>query len=46
MTAYAISSNGTTGKFKESLKATGPIEGSVDGLPFAGSGALTGKGAN
>ena len=45
-TTYSYSYNGSTGKFKESIKAAGPIEGTFYGYPFTGTGAITTKGSN
>jgi hypothetical protein len=41
---WKSSYNGNNGKFSESIHAQGPLEGSVSGDDFVGSGTMTGKG--
>jgi hypothetical protein len=41
---WKFSINGKNGKFSESFTAEGPVEGSISGNHFVGSGTLTGKG--
>jgi hypothetical protein len=44
LSQWEASYNGTNGKFTESIKAQGPVEGSISGDDFVGSGTMTCKG--